>query len=1282
MNILIADDDRTNLKLLRAQLEGEGHAVHDAADGLEALAVLERQPIDAIISDILMPRMDGYRLCYEVRKNKRFQHLPLIVYTATYTSPGDEKLALDVGADKYLRKPSPTRVIVAMLEQACGLPQDRHHVPNVFMSEAEVMREYSERLVLKLEHKNVELAAAVEHFQASEERLRAIVQTEPECVKIVSPEGHLLEMNPAGLAMIEAESLESAKRWPLLDYISPGHRPAFIQLHQRVMRGETGSLVFEIVGLKGTRRWLDTHAVPLRDKTGKITSLLGITRDITRNKEAEEALNESRRQLTTLVSNLPGLAYRCLNDDNFTTQFVSDGVAVLSGFPAADFIEHRRHFGQLVHPDDQEAIKKQINAALEQNRPFELTYRIRNAAGEIKWVWEKGQGVRGQSGEVRALEGFVTEITEQKKAEAYIRQLNRVYSVLSEINETIVRVKDSREMLQAACRIAVENGGFLAAWIGLAHSPPAPLEIAAHAGADEATIQVIKSLVNGPGPDCVFTAEALRTGRHSVSNDIDSDSRADPWRQAAAQRGYRAMCALPLKVGECVIGTFNLYAAEPGCFVAEELRLLDELAMDISFALEVAQQEARRRAAEERLAIQRNELIALTGKLHGGDGDLLSSLRLITETAARTLQSARVSVWRYHCDRSVLECATLFDQATATHSAGARLTIATHREYFRALNEEEVIAAADARNDPRTSEFAADYLRPLGISSLLDVPISVSGIRDGVLCHERTGPARPWTEDEKNFAVAMANLVSLTIEEAERRKAEMELRWRTAFFEAQVDSALDGILVVDRHGRKILQNQRMTELWNIPPHVAQDPNDAVQVEYASRQARNPEEFAKRVAHLYAHPDEISRDIIELIDGKVLERTSFPVRDRAGTHYGRIWIFHEITERRHLEAQLRQAQKMEGIGQLAGGVAHDFNNILSVMLMQAELVAMLPNLPAEALEGLHQIRAAAERAANLTRQLLLFSRKQVMQRRALDLNEVVTGLAKMLQRIIGEDIRLQLNLNPRPLVAVADAGMLDQVLMNLVVNARDAMPEGGKLVIETLERTFSSTEVTAMPGASPGRHICLRVSDTGSGIAPENLSRIFEPFFTTKEPGKGTGLGLATVFGIARQHGGWVSVESELGKGTAFEVFLPAPDTVTLLQQVSRTEKPRGGTETILLVEDESPVRSLTRAVLERHGYRVLEAAHGREALTLWNEHQAAIQMLFTDMIMPEGINGRDLASRLRATNPALAVIFTSGYSAEIAERGLTLEKRQRFIQKPAQPYQVLEAVRQCLDEQH
>ena len=387
-----------------------------------------------------------------------------------------------------------------------------------------------------------------------------------------------------------------------------------------------------------------------------------------------------------------------------------------------------------------------------------------------------------------------------------------------------------------------------------------------------------------------------------------------------------------------------------------------------------------------------------------------------------------------------------------------------------------------------------------------------------------------------------------------------------------------------------------------------------------------------------------------------------------------------TENQNLEAQLRQAQKMESIGQLAGGIAHDFNNLLTVIQGHTALLAMGPALPEEALDSARQISFAAERAANLTRQLLTFSRRQVIQPKNLDLNEVVDNMTNMLRRLLGEDITLQVNYGPALPMVHADPGMMEQILMNLSVNSRDAMPNGGSLFINTSTATFDEAQARQIPDAAVGDYVCLAVRDTGAGIPAEHLPHIFEPFYTTKDVGKGTGLGLATVYGIVKQHRGCLKVHSQVGVETILEIYFPAVAAESPPADSQMSEpKIRGGNETILVVEDEAAVRALVRGVLQRYGYTVLEAVDGVTALNVWNQHRDNIKLLLTDMVMPQGISGRELAAKLLAEKPALKVIYSSGYSLAVVGADMLLREGLNFLQKPYPPRKLAQTVRDCLD---
>ncbi len=384
-----------------------------------------------------------------------------------------------------------------------------------------------------------------------------------------------------------------------------------------------------------------------------------------------------------------------------------------------------------------------------------------------------------------------------------------------------------------------------------------------------------------------------------------------------------------------------------------------------------------------------------------------------------------------------------------------------------------------------------------------------------------------------------------------------------------------------------------------------------------------------------------------------------------------------------EHQFRQSQKMEAIGQLAGGVAHDFNNLLLVILGNAEFALREISATApDAAECLKEVLDAANRATNLTRQLLTFSRKQLVQAEPLNVNNQIAQLNKMLQRIIGEDIQLHCDCQDGLPMVCADAGMLDQVIMNLAVNSRDAMPNGGAIRIATRSLTLNRADLRTHPDARPGPYVCLSISDTGAGIAPENLTRIFEPFFTTKQRGKGTGLGLATVFGIVKQHRGWIEVASTVGSGTTFQIYLPG---FAFLDAKAAAAKPgttpRGGHESVLLVEDDQAVLRVSLRYLKEAGYRPLAASSGQEALKIWAAHQNEIDLLLTDIVMPGGINGRVLAERLTAAKPDLKVLFMSGYGGDILGEDTEILHRpnSRFLKKPCSRDDFLRAMREHLD---
>lgn len=517
---------------------------------------------------------------------------------------------------------------------------------------------------------------------------------------------------------------------------------------------------------------------------------------------------------------------------------------------------------------------------------------------------------------------------------------------------------------------------------------------------------------------------------------------------------------------------------------------------------------------------------------------------------------------------------------------------------------------------------------------------------------------------------------------SERKRAEEALKGSEIRFHSVWENSVDGMRLTDENGTIVAVNEAFCKLVGMPREELV--GHFFTVTYADstgledKLARYRKRFRERSVERRIHRKLTFRN------GRTVElegANSFVESNGQKTLL--LGLFRDITEQRRLEEQLRHSQKMDAIGQLAGGVAHDFNNILTVIQGHAALMRSSGALSGALAGSAEQICQAAERAAGLTRQLLTFSRRQMMQPRQLDLNQIVSNMTKMLSRILGEDIALQCNYSSDLPLVHADAGMIEQILLNLAVNSRDAMPNGGQLTVKITVVKMQHERLREHPEGRSGEFVCISVADTGSGIDAKILPHIFEPFFTTKSVGKGTGLGLATVYGIIKQHQGWVEVESKTGtgSGTTFHVFIPCLKSPTVSKQpdTSVEEAMRGGTETILVVEDEPPVRELVCKVLKASGYNVLQANCGVDALDVWKDHKTKIELLLTDIVMPEGMTGRDLAEKLQLEKPGLKAIFTSGYSSDIVGKDFIIQEGVNFLQKPYVPQKLTRAVRKCLD---
>jgi two-component system cell cycle sensor histidine kinase/response regulator CckA len=604
-----------------------------------------------------------------------------------------------------------------------------------------------------------------------------------------------------------------------------------------------------------------------------------------------------------------------------------------------------------------------------------------------------------------------------------------------------------------------------------------------------------------------------------------------------------------------------------------------------------------------------------------------------------------------------------------------------------AVYRRERVAVRDLSTDPLWDFPARDAALAAGLRACWSVPIfSTTGEVVGTFANYYRERREPSADDHRIVDIA-SHLAGIAIE---RSRTISALSQSTRLLQQVLETLPVGVWVVSPNGRIVYGNAAGQQLWGGGRYVGIDGFDQFKGWWVeSGRPIAPEEWAavRALRHGEISLNELIR--IQGFDGseRVILNSAVPIIGAGGAIEGAIVLNQDVSQQRaaeealrRSEEQLRQAQKMEAVGQLAGGIAHDFNNLLTAILSYCDLL-LGEARPGDPLRSdIEQIRLAGQRAAGLTRQLLAFSRRQVLQPKVLSLNAVVGETEGMLRRLIGADIVLELSCDAALWYVLADPGQIEQVLVNLVVNARDAMPQGGRLTVSTSNREFNGESPDRPNGMRAGAYVAMEVSDTGIGIEPAHHARIFEPFFTTKEPGKGTGLGLSTVYGIVQQSGGHITIESAPGRGATFTVYLPrhlggepVPGS-----KVDRRRLP-GGTETLLLVEDEAAVRSSARRLLERQGYHVLEARHGADAMRIVEETTRTIDLVVTDLVMPE-MGGKELAERLRAHRPGLKVLFMSGYTEKAISAGGVMPPNTGFVEKPFTVEQLMRRLREILDE--
>jgi PAS domain S-box-containing protein len=780
---------------------------------------------------------------------------------------------------------------------------------------------------------------------------------------------------------------------------------------------------------------------------------------------------------------------------------------------------------------------------------------------------------------------------------------------------------------------------------------------------------------------------AIRERRTITTPDVIADPRIEfppDLRLQMEALPDRAVLAVPLLTQDRLIGVLAVRKLTGTVFDAQAVQLAEALADQAALTLEharlLADAERRRREAE---------VLAELAQTIGATLDLETVLRRVTEAAQELCGSdgAVIGLRIPDSDAVLLRywTAPWYTELTRTRvEPGKGLG-------GLALVERGPVRTSDYLRDPRISRDYREQISGLGIVAKMVVPVLIDDRIEGLLYVDNRS-ARVFTDQDEAILVRLAAQAALAIRNAQlfadeqlaRGTAERlvrALRESQERFQFVARATNDAVWDLDLVSEAWWWNEGIQTLFGYAPEqVGPDVSwwrEQIHPEDRDRVVANIRTALDRGAESWSAEYRYRR-----ADGsyaQVFDR-GYVLHDADGRPTRMIGAMMDITQRKQLEDELRQSQKMEAVGRLAGGVAHDFNNLLTVITGRSALLLARLEADDPLRRNVELIRKTADRAAALTRQLLAFSRKQVLQRKVLDLNTTVAEMSAMLRRLIGEDVELVLTLGSGAGRVNADPGQLEQVLLNLAVNARDAMPRGGTLAVETAGVVLGASPPGRPDPLPGGPYAVLRVTDTGVGMDAATRARIFEPFFTTKEPGKGTGLGLSMVHGVVRQHGGAIQVQSEPGLGTTFEIYLPQVETPTESGGADEVgARLAAGHETILLVEDEEDVRGLAREVLERHGYTVLEAGDGVQALRRCETEGDRIDLILTDVVMPR-MSGRELVDRVRATRPGTRVLYMSGYTEDAIVRHGVRDSSMFLLGKPFTPADLIGKVREVLDK--
>ncbi|HEY9698437.1 MAG TPA: PAS domain S-box protein [Trichocoleus sp.] len=1020
-------------------------------------------------------------------------------------------------------------------------------------------------------------------LQQREAHIRAIFEAEPECVKLMTAEGILLEINAAGLSMLEAEQAEAVIGQSVYPLITPEYRDRFKAFNQYICAGNRGSLEFELISYQGKRRWMETHAVPLRNPTDGSIAHLAITRDITQRKQIEAALRESEeRWQLALRGNNDGIW-----DWNLKTNevFHSSRWKSMLGYTDDDLLNCLNAWSERVHPDDLDRVTQKVQAHLQQQTSFYISeHRMRCKDGSYRWILDRGQALWDEQGTPIRMVGSHTDITERKQAEEDLRQQKELLQTIFDHVPVMLTFFNSEGRMIRSNR----EWEKVMSW-KLEELPE--------------DIDLLKEFY----PDPTDRQEAIRF-------------------IAAADKQWRDF-KTQIRTGEVIDTTWANLRLSDGSTIG--------IGQDITHRKQ-AEAALQHQADQSRLVTEITQHIRQSLQLE----DVLNTAVL---EVRKFLQCDRVLIYRFQEDWSgqvvVESVEPQYPTILGTTIADSFFKNGIVRQSYA---QGQIMAEPDVYK-AQLSPCHLTLLETFQIRANLVVPILQEEALWGLLVANQCAEPRQWQLHEIDLLRQLATQLEIAIHQSqlfrqvqaelhERERAEQKIREQAAL----LDVATDAILVRDLNHHILYWNKGAEQLygWRAEEAIGRIVSELL---YQHSSSLPPEvyqillergEWRGELQHVTKNGQDIT-----------VESRWTLVQAASGQPKAVLMVNTDITQKKLLERQFLRSQRMESIGTLAGGIAHDLNNILAPILMSIELLRIKLG-DDQSQQWLEVLETSARRGSDLIKQVLSFARGLEGEQGILQVRHLINEVKQIVEETFPRSIRIVTNISQELWTVCGDATHLHQVLMNLCVNARDAMPQGGTLTIEAANLEIDEEVARSNLDAQPGMYTTITVADTGAGIPSDLLDRIFEPFFTTKEVGKGTGLGLSTVLAIVRSHRGFILVSSQQNIGTQFQVFLPAVvQAEGVLEEVPDLSVGRG--EWILLVDDEASIRQITKDTLQTYNYHVLTASDGIEAIAVFAQHQDKIRAVLIDMMMPS-LDGATTIRTLQKFKPGVPIVASSG----------------------------------------